>query len=135
MILAAGDVIDLQFFLMDGAKRYAPALGATDAAADDLLGSAAALDYALLLSSEHADEAIDNGAPIATSIGETMTRAARAALDLIDRILVAPPDTFADFARRNVRPGGILDVLRRSPLVGADLDLKRPVTPGRKVDL
>ena len=31
--------------------------------------------------------------------------------------------------------GGILKALRRSPLVGADLDLRRPVTAGRKVDL
>lgn len=31
--------------------------------------------------------------------------------------------------------GGILSALRRSPLVGADLNLKRPVTAGRKVDL
>ena len=34
-----------------------------------------------------------------------------------------------------VKKGGILSALRRSPLVGADLDLKRPVRPGRKVDL
>jgi hypothetical protein len=31
--------------------------------------------------------------------------------------------------------GGILNALRRSPLVGADLDLNRPPTPGRRVDL
>ena len=31
--------------------------------------------------------------------------------------------------------GGILNALRRSPLVGADLDLERPATLGRKVDL
>ena len=31
--------------------------------------------------------------------------------------------------------GGILRALRRSPLVGADLDLARPVTANRKVDL
>lgn len=31
--------------------------------------------------------------------------------------------------------GGILNALRRSPLVGADLDLKRPVILGREVDL
>ena len=31
--------------------------------------------------------------------------------------------------------GGILNALRRSPLVGADLNLKRPVMAGRKVDL
>jgi hypothetical protein len=33
------------------------------------------------------------------------------------------------------KKGGILKALRQSPLVGADLDLKRPVTASRKVDL
>jgi len=33
------------------------------------------------------------------------------------------------------KKGGILAALRGSPLVGADLDLKRPVIVGRKVDL
>ncbi len=33
------------------------------------------------------------------------------------------------------KKGGILDALRRSPLVGADLDVARPVAHGRKVDL
>jgi hypothetical protein len=33
------------------------------------------------------------------------------------------------------RKGGILAALRRSPLVGADLDIGRAVTPGRKVEL
>ena len=31
--------------------------------------------------------------------------------------------------------GRILEALRRSPLVGADLDLSRPRTPGRRVEL
>lgn len=31
--------------------------------------------------------------------------------------------------------GGILAALRRSPLVGADLDLHRPVTAGRQIEL
>ena len=31
--------------------------------------------------------------------------------------------------------GGILSALRRSPLVGADLNLTRPLKTGRKVDL
>lgn len=31
--------------------------------------------------------------------------------------------------------GGILAALRRSPLVGADLKMERPVDPGRKIDL
>jgi len=33
------------------------------------------------------------------------------------------------------KKGGILAALRRSPLVGADLDLTRPRKEGRKVDL
>ncbi|WP_407181792.1 hypothetical protein [Bradyrhizobium sp. STM 3562] len=33
------------------------------------------------------------------------------------------------------KPGGILTALRRSPLVGADLDLTRSREEGRKVDL
>ena len=33
------------------------------------------------------------------------------------------------------KKGGILASLRRSPLVGADLEITRPVTHGRKVDL
>ncbi len=33
------------------------------------------------------------------------------------------------------KKGGILAALRRSPLVGADLDLSRPHEEGRKVDL
>jgi hypothetical protein len=33
------------------------------------------------------------------------------------------------------RRGGILAALRRSPLVGADLDLSRPREEGRKIDL
>ncbi|VIO69117.1 hypothetical protein CI41S_17680 [Bradyrhizobium ivorense] len=33
------------------------------------------------------------------------------------------------------KPGGILAALRRSPLVGADLDVTRPREEGRKVDL
>ena len=33
------------------------------------------------------------------------------------------------------KKGGILSALRRSPLVGADLDLSRPLTAARRVDL
>jgi hypothetical protein len=33
------------------------------------------------------------------------------------------------------REGGILEALRRSPLVGADLDLRRPREEGRKIEL
>jgi len=45
-----------------------------------------------------------------------------------------------DSVRRSIsaetpRKGGILLALRRSPLVGADLDLSRSATSGRKVEL
>lgn len=33
------------------------------------------------------------------------------------------------------KKGGILAALRRSPLVGTELEIERPVTAGRKVDL
>jgi len=33
------------------------------------------------------------------------------------------------------RKGGVLAALRRSPLVGTDLDLSRPLEEGRKIDL
>jgi hypothetical protein len=33
------------------------------------------------------------------------------------------------------KKGGILSALRRSPLAGCDLDLTRPATPARRVDL
>jgi hypothetical protein len=38
-------------------------------------------------------------------------------------------------AGRPPRKGGILEALRRSPLVGADLDLRRSREEGRKVEL
>jgi len=38
-------------------------------------------------------------------------------------------------AGEQAKKGGILDALRRSPLVGADLDLKRPAKLGRSVGL
>src|ERR1700676_1620075 len=33
------------------------------------------------------------------------------------------------------KKGGFLNAFRRSPMVGADLNLKRPVTAGRRIDL
>ncbi len=38
-------------------------------------------------------------------------------------------------ADKSSKPGGILAALRRSPLVGADLDLSRPRAEGRRVEL
>jgi hypothetical protein len=112
MILRAKDVVQLQYFLMDGAKRYALPSGAGLEAADDLLASAAALDYALLLASENGGEHFDDASPAAASLRESLTRAALAALDFLDRMLRAPDEAFDDFAERHVRPGGIFDVVR-----------------------
>ncbi|MFT4014882.1 MAG: hypothetical protein QM682_16130 [Paracoccus sp. (in: a-proteobacteria)] len=38
-------------------------------------------------------------------------------------------------ADESPKSGGVLSALRRSPLVGADLDLSRPREEGRRVDL
>ena len=111
MILGAERVADLQFFLMDAAKRYVVTRDAGVASAQGLLASAAALDYALLLSSERADEILDDTLPVAAGIRDTMSRAVRSALDFIEGMVGAPQDAFADFAGRHVRPGGIFDVL------------------------
>ena len=123
MILSAERVCDLQFFLMDAAKRYVVARGAGVEAAHDLLASAAALDYALLLSSERADELLDDGLPIAIGVRETMVRAVRSALDFIEAMLEAPADAFEDFATRHMHPGGIFEAiaaLREEGVVVAD---------------
>ena len=48
------------------------------------------------------------------------------------RLRAAVSRTIAGQPRKK---GGILEALRRSPLVGADLDLKRPREAGRKVGL
>jgi hypothetical protein len=61
---------------------------------------------------------------------------------LAKRLACGDPDStrIRNTVRRTIsaeplKNGGILNALRRSPLVGADLDLKRPVTLGREVDL
>jgi len=111
MILAAENVVDLQFFLMDAAKQYGAASGSATAT-DELLSNAAALDYALLLSSQHADEPIDDASPIGMSVRDTMTRAANAALDFVETMLRAPDEIFDDFVERHIRVGGLFDTIR-----------------------
>jgi hypothetical protein len=110
VILAAENVVDLQFFLMDAAKRYVAA-GGPDRMTDRLFGSAAALDYALLLASQNGDETLDDASAAGQSVRETMTRAAHVALDVVDRMLKARDDVFADFVERHVRAGGLFDVI------------------------
>jgi len=59
---------------------------------------------------------------------------------LAKRLAASGPDAarIREAVRRSVtetKRGGILAALRRSPLVGADLDLVRPVPANREVDL
>jgi hypothetical protein len=111
VILAAGDVVDLQFFLMDAAKRYVASSG-SDAATDDLLSHAAALDYALLMSSEHDDEPIDDASALGTALRSTMTKATLAALDVARRMLSAREETFEDFVERHILTGNVFATIR-----------------------
>ncbi len=124
VILAAENVVDLQFFLMDSAKYHA-ATGAGSGASDDLLSNAAALDYALLLSSEHGNEAIDADSAVGISVRATMTKAANAALDFVEAMLRAPEGVFDDFVERQVRAGGLFETLAalRESGVATDSDL------------
>jgi hypothetical protein len=127
VVLGADNVTGLQFFLMDAAKRYVAVIDAFDEW-DELFASAAALDYALLLSSEHADEVIDDAAPVATTMRETMTRAAVVALRFTHRMLEAPRAVFTDFVERHIRAGGLFDVIddlrRRGVIVSTDLTFR-----------
>ncbi len=112
MILAAENVVDLQFFLMDAAKQFAASAGADASASGELLTNAAALDYALLLSSQHADEPIDDDSAVGMSVRDTMTRAANVALDFVEIVLRSPDDVFDAFVERHVRAGGPFEVIK-----------------------
>lgn len=111
MKLDAGDVADLQFFLLDVAKRYVVARGGSADEVADGLACAAALDYVLALASEYGGT-IEDGAAIAGSIRETMTRAALAALVFTERMLHVPESVLDDFVERHVREQNVFGVLR-----------------------
>jgi hypothetical protein len=113
VILAAEDVADLQYFLLDAAKRYVVGTTGTLDDASDLLASAAALDYVMLLSSEPATETLEDDSPIALGVRETLARAAGAALDFIETMRDAPADVRRDFMARHAGDGGVFSVLRR----------------------
>jgi hypothetical protein len=70
----------------------------------------------------HADRGLIRA--LAKRLAEGDTEAVRIRAE-IDRTVAGEP--------RNT--GGILAALRRSPLVGSDLDLRRALVTGRKVDL
>ncbi|GAC1303221.1 MAG: hypothetical protein NVSMB21_02090 [Vulcanimicrobiaceae bacterium] len=130
MTLAPHDVVALQHFLMDAAKRYA-ALGVNDIHTGEPLASAAALDYVLLIASQRPAELSDATSETARSSRATMARAARAALDVVACVIAAPSETFTDFADRQLRPGGIfetLETLRKDDVVRTDDVVFRSLT-------
>ena len=90
-------------------KAYRDRLGARGMARFEVLAPAADRDLIRGLAKRLSDEGPD---------------AARVRATLMRTVVGEPP-----------QKGGILAALRRSPLVGADLDLTRPATPGRIVDL
>jgi len=53
----------------------------------------------------------------------------------IDADEMRPMPNRSETARGAPNTGGVLAALRRSPLVGADLDLSRPRIDGRKAEL
>jgi hypothetical protein len=112
MNLRPGDVIALQHFLMDVARRYVVASGGSLDDAANLLASAAALDYALLLASQHGDQPFDDADPNAAPLRETLTRAATAALNFAEEMLGAPQALLNDFVERYVDGGGVFGLLR-----------------------
>jgi hypothetical protein len=61
---------------------------------------------------------------LARRLAKSGPEAARLRAEIARTIANAPP-----------KKGGILEALRRSPVVGADLDLSRSRDPGRNVDL
>ncbi len=110
--LAAARVKELQFFLIDAAKRYVASSSPGLKGAGELLSSAAALDYVLLVASERPSDLVDGTHAIAAGIRETTLRATTAALDFIERMVEAPDDIFEDFIERHVRVGGIFETFR-----------------------
>lgn len=90
-------------------KAYRDRLGIRGLARFEVLAPAADRDLIRMLAKRLADEGPD----------ATRVRAA-----LTQTVIGEPP-----------RKGGILAALRRSPLVGAELDLTRTVTHGRTIDL
>ena len=101
----------MQHFLMDAASRCVVA-GAPREEIDALLSCAAALDYVLLVSSEHVGEEIPDDASVAASVRTQVTRSVAAALTYAERMLAAPDDAFDEFVERYVRVNRLFDVLR-----------------------
>lgn len=115
-------VVALQAFLMNGARRYAPAPPTGEP--NPYLVAAASLDYAVLVASGVADDRLDRDAALA-SMRIILAKAARAAIELARVALERSPAIRAEFFTLDGGPGGILttlDALARDAML-ADPDL------------
>ena len=58
-----------------------------------------------------------------------MTRAGKEA------VVIVPAEQFEELIARRRQPKSLVEFFRRSPLVGADIDLEREPDDGRDIDL
>ncbi len=103
MTLDAARVAELQGFLLDAAKRYVIPRRGKPEDADDLLASAAALDYVLVMSSQNESDPSAFAPATVASLRSTLNRAVAVAFDFIDTMLEQRNDAFEDFYGRHMR--------------------------------
>jgi hypothetical protein len=111
MNLRPSDVADLQFVLMDAARRPGAAALAPPGLREEMLASAAGLDYVLMLASGDGGP-FDGSGPQAAAVSDAMTRAATAALDFAAVLLAEPGAAAEDFLERRVRETGLFELVR-----------------------
>jgi hypothetical protein len=102
MTLEAVRVAELQGFLLDAAKRYVIPRRGRPADADELLGSAAALDYVLVMSSTGESDPSAFAPATVASLRSTLNRAVSVAFDFIESMLEQRNDAFEDFYKRHM---------------------------------
>ncbi len=115
----AHDVSGLQHFLLDVVRRYVVAEELRYDETDELLASAAALDYALLVCRESEEDRPTPSAAVLEGIRESIERAVDRALDIISTAFDLADDAFRDFAERHAGPHGIFPVFARLRKDGA----------------
>jgi len=110
---------------MDASRSDVVASGASPERTQELLASAAALDYVLLMSVQHAAELRRDDAPAAVSVRETMTRAAHAALDVVTIMLRASDDASCNFAIESSLFSLLQDMVENDVLRSDDIAFRR----------
>ncbi len=115
MTLAPAAVVELQRFLIEAAKASVQRSGPSRA---ELLASAAALDYSLMLASERPAELTSDDAPATAGVRDALTHGARLALD-VAAAFDAANDADDAFYRGELGSGRIFAALRELRICGA----------------